>query len=100
MEVLFEYEGSRRPLTTSADKLLAAVAGELRSLHVNSRRPIVRVLGDEEDVQSYYLLQRWSSKWGVFVDVNDVSEIESGDKLTVLPRTRRSPVRNNNYIIN
>ncbi len=90
--MLLEYEGSRRPLTATADELLDAVAHELRSLQV-SARPVVRVrLSDEDEERTYYLLQRWSAKWETYVDVQDVAEVASGDKITVIRRTVQSPV--------
>ncbi len=91
MELLLVYEDSRRPFTATTDELLPAVCNELRILRV-SGQPVVRVLADDEDAQAYYLLQRWSSKWATYVDVIDASDVVSGDKLTVIRRSRQSPV--------
>ena len=32
-----------------------------------------------------YILQRWSNKWGIFVDVKEGNDVIDGDKLTAVP---------------
>ena len=36
--------------------------------------------------QQFCLLQKWSHKWGAYVDVTTVGEIVHEDKLTVIPK--------------
>ena len=62
-------------------------------------RELARVMGDvslvplpqpdvevsSSSVKKLYLLQRWSKKWGAFVDVKDAEEVKDGDKLTAVP---------------
>ena len=83
------YDGSRRPIATSQEGLLTAVASELRALRVS--RPVVVVSGREGEARTSYLLQRWSNKWEEYVDVSDTSEVQDGDRITVR-RTQRSQV--------
>ena len=37
-----------------------------------------------------YLLQKWSNKWGAYVDVSTADEVDDGDKLTVIPKPAKS----------
>ena len=40
-----------------------------------------------------YLLQRWNSEWGCYVDVQRVDEIQDMDKVTVVTQPVNSPTK-------
>ena len=80
MEVLLEYEGSRRQLRVNENTfLINSVNEELRKI---GARRTVELAG--LDGSGRYLLQRWSSKWRAFVDVTELGEVVDGDRLTVV----------------
>ena len=93
MELLFEYKGCRRQLAiTSLESLLDAITTEMKRLGIADA--VVHVVGltgaskcsiSSEEPGNYYL-QRWSARWGMFVDVVDTREVVDGDRLTVIPR--------------
>lgn len=37
-----------------------------------------------------HIIRRWTKKWG-FVDVTDISEIQSGDEITLVKIAKRQP---------
>jgi len=96
MEVLFEYKQSRRRLNPpSSEVLLDFLLAELKSFDKNAF-----ICGSQETTGSAdaakaprgtgYLLQKWSNKWGNYVDVGSVDEVVDGDKLTVVPEPSAS----------
>ena len=83
LEVLLEFDGSRRQLTSTRESLVDAIVQEVKKvagISVNLAIPT------DADTQPGYILQRWSEKWGVYIDVLDLTEIQSGDKVKVLRR--------------
>ena len=89
MELLFEFEGSRRRLNPpSSAAVVEFVTAAIREVD----RDASISLGNDSDVEprAKYLLQRWSRKWSEFVDVMELHEVKDGDKLTVLPRPTKS----------
>ena len=84
MEVLFEYKGSKRTIKyTAATELRDRICGELDSLGVaNSSVGFAHETGT---LRRAFILQRFSSKWNTFIDVDKAEEVSNGDRLTVVP---------------
>jgi hypothetical protein len=84
MEVLFEYKGSKRTIKcTAATELRDRICGELNALGVTNSS--VGFASESETSSRAFILQRFSSKWNTFVDVNNAEDIANGDRLTVTP---------------
>ena len=83
MEVWFEYKGSKRTIKcTAATELRDRICGELDSLGVaNSSVGFAHETGT---LRRAFILQRFSSKWNTFIDV-DKAKVSNGDRLTVVP---------------
>lgn len=63
IEVLLEYEGSRRPLSAVRSELCAAVAGELRQLlGVEKMRVVTLSSSSGSSGASLFMLQKWSAR--------------------------------------
>ncbi len=89
MNLLLEFHQSSRVITADdgGDKLQEFLQRELMKLDSDIKLVI--------DIKSQYekktksekpvFLQRFSSEWKQFVDVIDVIEIESGDRLKAVP---------------
>ena len=75
VRVLFEYGGSRKPLC------VCSILGRELEKH-GLATPTIHLSSAGSIAPSSFLLQRWSSTWNAFVDVQD---IEDQDKITVVP---------------
>lgn len=82
LEFLFEFENSRRRIVTSRSRLREALEKELTRFGLNSGS--IRYSGDCGSSNSY-LLQRWSTTWNSFIDVEEEEELEDKDRVTVVP---------------
>ena len=81
LEVLFEFENSRRRIVAKKSEVRAAIEKELTRFG-----PPVNVrYSGECGSSNAYLLQRWSTTWHNFIDVEDENDIEDRDRLTVVP---------------
>lgn len=85
MELLFEYEGSRCRLNPSlSEAVVECVLEELRKFDDKAFILLGSGAGKEDVTKpltcSEYLLQKWSQKWGAYVDVAQLKEVEDGDK--------------------
>ena len=86
IQVLLEYGGSRRPLLVSkSGSMCNVIERELEklgciepSVHVSAGMVAMNAPG------GLFLLQRWSTTWNSFVDVESVDDIETQDRLTVV----------------
>ena len=67
--MLLEYKGSRRTITCSTSTL---------------RECVLETLGIPGTF-SDYILQRYSSRWETFIDIDQVDEIYDGDRITIIP---------------
>ena len=85
LEVLLEIGSSRKRLSFSRESILSAVETELKLMGDVALLPLGKAPSDFPAGKELYILQRWSEKWGSFVDVKEVDEIISGDRLTVVP---------------
>ena len=84
MEILFEYEGSKRTIKcTAATELHDRICGELDALGVTDSS--VGFAHESGTSNKAFILQRFSSKWSTFVDVDKAEDISNGDRLTVVP---------------
>ena len=92
MEVLLECVGSRREVAIKDGESFAEkIEGELGKALGRA----VAVRGSEtsrsKDSADIYVLQRWSTKWGAFVDI-EPSQVVDGDKITAVLQTPTSKV--------
>lgn len=83
MEVLVEFRGSRKAITPfSKESLLDLLKKDDPTGYF--------VLEDEdhdtEEGGSPYLLQRWSTRWGEYIDISSVDDVISGEKLKIVPK--------------
>ena len=88
LDVLFEFQESRKPLAVSRDAIIKAVERELAACMGNAcLLPPGMSLGEtaSSSKKSFFLLQRWSLKWNAFIDVQSVDNINDGDKTMVVP---------------
>ena len=85
IQILLEYGGSRRPLSVTPDgSLCNVIERELEKL--GCPHPTVQISAVEvsaSEASSTFLLQRWSTTWNAFVDVETIEDIENQDRLTV-----------------
>ena len=91
MEVLFEYRGSRRPLTiASGDSVTQCVSNELHLVGRSGARVVTADtdLSTEREGGRVYLLQKWSPQWGCYVDVSNILDIRDGDRLAVIAKPK------------
>ena len=102
MKILFEYGGSRRPLSVNCDgSLCNVIERELERLGCPD--PTVQISAVEVSASkapSTFLLQRWSTTWNAFVDVETIDDIENQDRLTVVRAPLSQQVYTRNYSVN
>ena len=81
-EVLLEFRGSRLPLSVTRETALDVLqeASKVR----------IAMHAEQQSEVPMFILQRFSTKWTNFVDVQDVSEIQEGDRLTLALRVSHS----------
>ena len=76
----------------SSGAVVQSVLEELRGFYQDSF--VFCVSHDDNDSgpagQVCYLLQKWSEKWGAYIDVTTVDEICDGNRLTVIPKPTKS----------
>lgn len=95
MEVLLEYKGSRRQLQIAdPDNIYETIEESLKKTGWSG---FLALQTDNEsdlaELTDIYFLQRWSQKWSTFVDIADIEEIQSGDRLTVVAKPSKSPTK-------
>ena len=100
VEVLFVYKGSRRALFFQVSAVCDRVEQELQDLGVNE--PTVNLSAGlakpENKNLNCFFLQRWCHKWETFINVENVQEIYSNDRLTVVRKHTSSPIKVCPYI--
>ena len=89
IKILLEYGGSRRPLSVTRNGCLCnVIERELEKLGCpDPTDPTVQLSAVEvsaSEAPSTFLLQRWSTSWNGFVDVETIDDIENHDRLTVV----------------
>ena len=94
MEVLVEFKGSRRQLTlsNSTGNVLEEISNALGKTVVLAKAESSQPKSTSPTCAEY-LLQRWSGKWDTYVDVDNLSEITDGDRLTVILKPCGSPAK-------
>ena len=87
LEILFEYQGSRKPLCRlKRERVIEVLKQELARF--GDAAAVVQLSGEESDDtgnSSVYLLQKWSNTWGAYIDVEGIDDLEDRDKVTVVP---------------
>ena len=80
MEILLEYKGSRRHLEIPDPYSICDAIED--SLKKSRWSGFLALQTDNEsdlvELTNVYFLQRWSHKWGTFIDIADVNEIQVG----------------------
>ena len=91
MEVLLEYETSRRPWKPLESIITRCLledefekTGWRGSIDVRDTMSTHETDESEPSTCNKYILQRWEHKWNSFVDVSSIEEVNNGDRLTVV----------------
>lgn len=87
VQVLFEFNGSRREISLQPSTVCSVIERELRSM--GHTRAIVGLINDAKE-EGHFYVQRWSTRWQSFVNVESVGEICESDKLTAVPNPIKS----------
>ena len=94
MELLFEYQESRRRVNPpSSEAVVECILEEIRKFDHKASLLLGSANKDDDakpPADSEYVLQKWSQKWGVYIDVTKLEEVEDGDKLTAIPKPTRA----------
>lgn len=95
VEVLFEYKDSKRKLTLDPEQVCETITEELAN-RFGKKNPVVclsKPLTSDASLSppEQFLLQKWSSTWQSFIDVEHTGEIEDKDRLTVVTMPGSSP---------
>ena len=95
VDVLLEVGESRKRLSIRQERSSVAIALE-KELGRQGKDGVIAYLSpnQEDTKKETFLVQRWDTTWNAFVDVTDVGEIESGDRLTICTK-RTSPKKVN-----
>jgi len=92
LELLFEVQGSCKPVFVTSESLVCEVERELEELGMDGILAYFSCpRGQHLPHKNVYILQRWNERWGKFVDVTDITQVLDGDRLTVSPQP--SPAR-------
>ena len=90
LEILFEYQGSRKPLSRlKREHVIEVLKEELARF--GDAAAVVQLSGEggcksaNTGSSSVYLLQKWSTTWGTYIDVEEIDDLEDRDKVTVVP---------------
>ena len=87
LEILFEYQGSQKPLCRLKRECVIEVLKQ-ELARFGDVAAMVQLSGEESDDtgnSSVYLLQKWSNTWGTYIDVEGIDDLEDRDKVTVVP---------------
>ena len=86
MEVLLEIEQSRIPLTVDKDNVVYTVEEELGKIGLDGILAHFSCPRGEKrhGNKNVFILQRFSDKFKLFVDVTNVEQINDGDRLTIV----------------
>ena len=97
MEILLEYKGSHRQLQIADPKDVYETIEELLNKTGWSEFLFLALCSESHldlaEITDVYFLQQWSHKWGTFVDVADLLETQTGDRLTVVAKPTKSPTK-------
>ncbi len=90
--MLFEFKASRRELCLIRSTICYDIEKSLAEFGV--KNACVSLGGERyEGDKVTYLLQRWNSEWGCYVDVQRVTELRDMDKVTVVTLPADSPTK-------
>ena len=82
VEVLVEIGEFRRELAVEKDQLVYAIEQELGRLGKDGVLAYFSCdPGSRPSNKQVYILQRWDEKWGTYVDVSDMDQVKTGDRL-------------------
>ena len=82
MEVLFDFNGSKRLLKATSHQALAdLVLKEIVRYNPNATLRFDLEQESTSEQRSQYIVQKWSKKWESYIDV-DLSDVEDGDKIS------------------
>lgn len=84
IEVLFEYSEYRSVICCERSNICEEVEHHLALAgQLNEARVIVLSRNNANTHLNGYFLQKWSPKWGCFVNLDSLNEISGEDRLTV-----------------
>ena len=91
--VLVEFKDSKRTVTGKASEIIMKLEEEIKKLDKHVKLVVDVDQYTAEDNAFPCLIQRYSTEWKDFVDVIDAIEIDSGDRLRVIPmpRSKKTP---------
>ena len=91
VQVLFEYQGSKHQLTLTPSLVCETITRELAKFGKDGVIVKLSNAASSSSSPAVYLLQKWSSSWGAYIDVESVGDIKDKDRLTVVPMPVGSP---------
>ena len=83
VDVLFEFGGSRREVNLNVANVCGALVEELKRHGISN--PVVTCLSSRASSGDFFL-QKWDKKWQDYVDVQYPTELNRGDKITVVKK--------------
>ncbi len=97
VNVLLEIGESRKQLSLRQERSSVAIALETELGRQGKDGVIAYLSPNQTDTtKDTFLVQRWDTTWNSFVDITDVGEITSGDRLTLCTRCT-SPKKVNSH---
>lgn len=88
IDVLFEFEGSRREVNVNVANVCNCLVEELKRHGISN--PVVTCLSSRANSGDFFL-QKWDKKWQEYIDVQYPTELNRGDKITVVKKQESSP---------
>ena len=91
IEILFEYEGSKRALAVTPSNLVHIIENELKDGFGIDNATV----SCSRDKTSDFLIQKWCLKWNTFIDLANIGEIKDEDRITIINNPISSSKVNN-----
>ncbi len=92
VNVLLEIGESRKQLSLRQERSSVAIALETELGRQGKDGVIAYLSPNQADTtKDTFLVQRWDTAWNSFVDVTDVGEISSGDRLILYAQGAQAP---------
>ena len=94
MELLLEFNESRRPLRLAVDGngAFKTIEDELKKCKKEISLSVCSS-DDRPTASEVYILQKWSNRWSCFVDVIAEEDLADGDRITAIQKRSTSEVQ-------
>ena len=79
MEILLQFEESRKELSVTCENACSLIKGSLQFDSDSVLLPF-----DKKTSGSCFILQKYSTKWSKYVDLKSSADIQNGDQLQVV----------------